>query len=350
MNSSMLKSVHISRGLAALAVVFYHVDLIFGQKLGDVAFGALSKYGYLGVPYFFVLSGFIITVAHGRDVGSPGSLSPYLGKRFLRVYPVYWVYSALFIIASVLGFGEPDFSWDPVHLAEAFGLVHLTPEFSSPPLKVAWTLFYEVRFYILFALMIFSPRIGVAVGLAWLAAIAFLSPVNAFSAELLSYWNCAFLFGAIAALGFQRFEASWWWLPTSLGLTLVACVLTSTDVLALDRSSFFVLPISLGFALIVAGGAQFERHRGLICGKLGMLLGNASYSIYLVHSAVISVAAIIVRKWAVLKHAPLEAMFFIVAFAAVAAGLLAYRWVEQPLLNFLKTRPKGGVSFAGKTG
>ena len=69
-----LESIQVARGLAALAVVFYHASLLFTQKAGLNIFSGIGKYGYMGVPFFFVLSGFIIGFAHYKDIGKKEKL------------------------------------------------------------------------------------------------------------------------------------------------------------------------------------------------------------------------------------------------------------------------------------
>ena len=73
-----LASLQAGRALAALAVVAFHLSIMMGEdRYGGVpVFGAATRYGYLGVDYFFVLSGFIIAHVHGRDIGRPERLRP----------------------------------------------------------------------------------------------------------------------------------------------------------------------------------------------------------------------------------------------------------------------------------
>src|SRR5271166_6887268 len=87
-----LLPLELCRGLAALLVACLHagasIDKYYGYDIGVVHnFGA-------GVDFFFVLSGFVITYAHWRDIGRPERVKTYYIKRFLRIYPPYWIVTA----------------------------------------------------------------------------------------------------------------------------------------------------------------------------------------------------------------------------------------------------------------
>jgi exopolysaccharide production protein ExoZ len=333
----VIKSIQVGRGVAAIGVATYHTYLIGYQKTGVAVMKGLSEYGYLGVPFFFVLSGFIIALAHHGDMDRPGALPGYAWKRFVRVYPIYWLFSLLYVGAALAGMGDASFSWAPIHVAENIALVHVTPEFIGPPLKVGWTLFYEIRFYILFGLAILSRRLAAAVFALWLVGTVLAPSSSAFGTEFFSLWNFAFLFGMAGAYGSRHLDARWWKPALVLGAVVLVLTFAWVDPLALkDKRSLLILPASLGFAALMLGLALLERTRELRVGRLPLLLGNASYAIYLVHSAVISAAVAIQPKLPVLRDVPPWAMFLPILVAAVAAGVIAHLAIEKPLLRRLR--------------
>jgi exopolysaccharide production protein ExoZ len=347
---NVIKSVQLGRGLAAIAVAVYHVYLIFLQKTGHAAFESVSLYGYLGVPYFFVLSGFIIAFAHTKDINQPKLLSGYLYKRWARVYPLYWLFSVVFIFFALFGIGDTIFARDPIHMLEYFTLVHVTPEFNAPPLRVAWTLFYEVRFYLLFGLAIISLRLSLVVGAAWIAATLLLEPHNKLTFELLSFWNFAFLFGVLACILYRKLDAKWWWAPLAIGLAGIAIMLLGANALDLkDKRSLFIFPTSIGFAGIMLGLAMFEKRRSLPIAKWALVLGDASYSIYLVHSAIISALVMVVSKMPIIKHWPVEALFLPVLLSAITAGVLAHLTIERWMIKRLKRKPRRADEVAARS-
>src|SRR3954449_11248467 len=86
-----LQTVQVFRGAAALLVVLFHATSIDKFYLQHEFLGDIFMFGYGGVDFFFVLSGFVIVLAHGRDVGRADRLGPYLARRVVRIYPAYCI-------------------------------------------------------------------------------------------------------------------------------------------------------------------------------------------------------------------------------------------------------------------
>jgi exopolysaccharide production protein ExoZ len=338
--SRQLQTVQVGRGLAALSIVFYHTSLLFEQRAGLILFGGAGGYGYMGVPFFFVLSGFIIGHAHFTDLGRPDRLRRFLRKRFLRVYPVYWVLSALFICAAIAGMGLPDFSYGPAELIQAHLLVHVMPEFGPPPLKVAWTLFYEVRFYLMFALAIACPRAAMALACMWIVAIAMVSPWNNLSTEWLSYWNLAFPLGLIACLVSRKGSDGLGSRYVILGLVAILVALWVTPIPAFRGGrSVPMLAMMAGFALLILGLAAVERQRIFRLPRGLLFLGEASYSLYLAHSAAIAMAGTVIVQFDLLDKVSAELLYLPIVAFGIMGGIAAHLVIERPLLAIMNQRP-----------
>lgn len=108
-NQLQLKTLQQGRGLAAMAVAAFHLSLLLGDTryLNDAVFLKFTQRGNLGVDFFFVLSGFIIVFAHYKDINHPARVSDYLLKRFTRLFPVYWLYTAFFAVWLPSASGAP---------------------------------------------------------------------------------------------------------------------------------------------------------------------------------------------------------------------------------------------------
>ncbi|WP_342363498.1 acyltransferase [Terrarubrum flagellatum] len=339
----VILSIQVMRGFAAIAVALYHTHLILAQpEYGGIdVFGAISSPGWLGVNFFFVLSGFIILHAHHADIGQPARVGRYAWKRFTRVYPVYWIFLSLFILAAFVGVGNAKFEWRFGNLLSAYALAELSDPLSLP-LQVAWTLFYEVRFYALFALLILNRVAGVAAMVAWGAGIAIANIwFNPQPLGMFHMWNVYFLFGMSAFFFYRLVDARWGLAILVAGvLGLISCLSAGwVEARIAQISPLTLLALAVPFTMILLGGALAEKHASWRPSKLLLLLGEASYSIYLVHSAAITVMAILQHKLAP-NLAPAPALYVATALASIAAGVAAHLLVEKPVLA--ATRLIGG--------
>lgn len=85
----MVLLLELARGLAALWVFFFHVNSLFESSSPFIYH--ISAYGSLGVPMFFVISGYVITYSAESSLKNNKSPLVFLKNRFLRIYPTFWV-------------------------------------------------------------------------------------------------------------------------------------------------------------------------------------------------------------------------------------------------------------------
>lgn len=158
----VIRSLQFGRAVAAIAVAAFHLSIMMGMDRYGAS-GAFREYTSSwnrGVDFFFVLSGFIILFAHHRDIGRPNAWLNYAQRRFVRLFPIYWLYSALFVCAfALIGANDATLPQSINDWATSITLIRFTD--ASPPLSVAWTLFHELAFYAVFSILIFNKRSGV---------------------------------------------------------------------------------------------------------------------------------------------------------------------------------------------
>ncbi|MEV7590971.1 acyltransferase [Streptomyces sp. NPDC089922] len=140
------------RVLAAFSVLFYHyaaLESAWGEPTSGVfpLAHAMAVYGWLGVEIFFLVSGFVICMsAWGRSVGD------FAVSRVSRLFPAYWV--AVVFTSLVL------FTWPEVRRVGSLSdvmvnLSMLQGGVGVPHIDDAyWTLFVELKFYLLFAVVV----------------------------------------------------------------------------------------------------------------------------------------------------------------------------------------------------
>ena len=150
-----LSNLDILRGLAALAVCFFHFDR--ESLFQGTFYSEMAKYGNLGVDVFFVISGFVIPLSFAASGFTLQGAWAFLVARFLRLYPAYLAAAGLAVglwYLSVLmpgfrGTTQPDLSFGKV-----FANLTMTCDFLQQDwyVVVAWTLAIEAQYYILVAL------------------------------------------------------------------------------------------------------------------------------------------------------------------------------------------------------
>ena len=138
------------RFLAALAVVGYHftaMDRVWWRPAATVFPDQPFAYGWLGVHLFFLISGFVICMsAWDRTVGE------FLISRTVRLYPAYWLSVAVAVVVATF--------WPFIvrDVSVASTLVNLTMFQEgvgvAPLNEVYWTLWAELRFYLIFSLVV----------------------------------------------------------------------------------------------------------------------------------------------------------------------------------------------------
>ena len=149
----------VCRGFAALLVVFFHGKIIINRELHQDSLLNIFSFGWAGVDFFFVLSGFIIFYIHQADIGKVNKFRPFITKRFLRIYLMYWIVLFFKVVIS----NSYQYSF-----AELFKAILLIPQandiLEDNFLGVSWTLSYEMFFYLCFAALILNRWLSVALG------------------------------------------------------------------------------------------------------------------------------------------------------------------------------------------
>jgi exopolysaccharide production protein ExoZ len=211
----------------------------------------------------------------------------------------------------------------------------LLPADGPPALSVAWTLVHELMFYAVFTLFFLSWR-WLAGGLAvWLVVILVANTLYTPTGWLrypLSLLNIEFML-RVGAAWFVRRQGlrSNGTLIATLGVIAVGLALW---LMAQNQINYFRLLFAMGLAVMVIGFALYEQSKLVRWPTLLLMLGNASYSIYLIHNPLLSitqrVAGRISLTW------PLAMLWGVVL--SVLAGLAYHRIVERPALQLFHKR------------
>ncbi len=296
-NPPTLASLQALRGIAALLVLFTHLSEQMTYRLGVHPFPSAIGSGRIGVDIFFVLSGFIMCWTSHNDFGIPGAWRSFLHRRLLRVFPVYWMATLLVLLAGLL---DERFcrvrDLGPEQLVLSLLLL---PQTGAPILGQAWTLVHEVRFYLMFSLLLCFPW-------RWASRILWLWAALCCAVLVMSHWtpqilvqsiagragnylfhpsSLQFILGIVAAMGTLRINCS---KGIAAGVLLAGMVLLPASMLAAavwtPFTKYYFLLIFTGPALILVWGAAVaESCQMVTVPRFLVWMGEASYSTYLLH-------------------------------------------------------------------
>jgi peptidoglycan/LPS O-acetylase OafA/YrhL len=336
-----LLAIEAARGIAALLVAFFHgthvVELT--QPGRGAPFGGFFSFGHAGVPFFFVLSGYIIYYIHHADLDRPGRLGSFAWKRATRIYPLYLI---VMVLVTAKTWFAGGFAWD--YWVKS---VLLLPQGQLPMLVQSWTLVHEVQFYALFGLAIWRVRVSRWVLLAWALlfctarAVDLHLPPGLFGdtvRTLASPYNLLFLIGmGVAWILRHRTVPFPRLLALAGGLAFLGTGLVENSGIYQSMAEHGLVPVLLygvSSACIIMGLVAAETAGSLRMGRSGALLGALSYPLYLTHGIAISITVDAARKF---HYAGPGALLLTGAVAvACVAALVVHRCVEKPVATWLR--------------
>lgn len=336
------------RAFAALLVAFGHMLHEVSGMRGVAAPPSLfQSWTGAGVDIFFVISGFVMVYASQRLFAQPGGAQVFLHRRIARIVPLYWAMTTAFLLVmaalpSALASAAPTFT----EILKSYFFVpyvRLDQEFMQPVYKLGWTLNYEMYFYCVFACVIVLPmRRAVAAMAAIFFAVVLAGQVLKPQPGVLQFWShpiiLEFIWGAGIALlalrGFAPSRAAAWGL-IGIGLSGFALwAVSGVDPYGALRPLVWGVPA----AAMVAGAAFMPQGGNGPLSRLMVLLGDASYAIYLVHPMVIRSLRLVWDKTGMSVTVPGVIYIIIAMILTIVASLLVYRWFEKPLTAALQRR------------
>jgi peptidoglycan/LPS O-acetylase OafA/YrhL len=329
------------RAVAALAVMVEHMfgDLLRQASASTGPISTLAEsvvqnvsLGRFGVALFFLISGFVVPFS----IGGERPLRHFAISRLFRLYPALWL--ALAVLATTAWFAGET----PQTATVLANLTMAPPLFGQPWLSpIHWTLFIELLFYILVALLFFAgtlKHVGalLALSLALIAATAL--PVQLRTHGVVNLpvqylgMHLSFLFlGLLLRLWLVERMRGARLSALTLGLAQLAALL-SVSQFSLARGDNFIMeglrPVLSAYLLAFAvffAAIRLERPRSSLLARIGL----TSYSMYLFHGTV---------NAAVYRVLPLTGQFADIATMLACTGLtllvswLVYRMVERPMI------------------
>ncbi|WP_329261676.1 acyltransferase [Actinoallomurus sp. NBC_01490] len=345
-----LRELDVLRFVAAAVVMLHHYTGVPAPEWpgGNArrifpGLAPFTRYGFLGVELFFLISGFVILLsAWGRKPGD------FVVSRFLRLFPAYWV-GVLLSLAAYLAFD----SWVPFGPNTDGPLKRLLPNLTmlqegvgSQRMEVVyWTLYVELHFYVLIALftwwgITFNRCVAFMTGWLLFSVFALESGENFLKVVLL--WRYAPFF--VAGMGFfliYRYGSNilvWLLIALSWALGCYYDVKYNFPDFTAAPHSLYIIPagvtvVFLIMALVATHRLSWLRWRGLT------LLGLLTYPLYLIHQ---TVSRTFVPR--LLPHMGRWEVLAVLIVGALVASYLIHVLIERPAQRLLRPRLKAALA------
>src|SRR5258706_8102245 len=163
------------RGVCALTVLLFHADDLFHR-------GPIFQHGYLAVDMFFLLSGFVIALAHEDRLRAGAGLTKFLQVRARRLLPVFWMgaaFNILIFLWLALSGHYPGYAWAVIWIVVPITTILMLPaavtpdgSYSPPMLNVTWSLLVEWLVNIAYAAGLYRMRtrnLAILAAACWIA-------------------------------------------------------------------------------------------------------------------------------------------------------------------------------------
>jgi peptidoglycan/LPS O-acetylase OafA/YrhL len=310
----MVLLLDLARGLACLWVFFFHLGNLFEEASPLIAY--IASFGHLGVPMFFVISGYVITYSAESHRAASKSPLTFLKNRFKRIYLTYWasllvVLCLPYLLEFISSFktGQYDSpqglisryeTWEWVHvvlLSKVFwaSTSNLSDEFAAIN-SVYWTLAIEFQFYLVVFLALCTGRFyRPVIALVTTVSLVLMIIPNTLNLGLFTHYWPSFAVG----IGLAYLHRSEVRLRINSTSNLVLLVMLTTVTLGF---AVYVHPIQINtnfFAFSAIFGAllwlysdveillqRMKNSESRIVSYLlepWLVLGAMSYSVYLLH-------------------------------------------------------------------
>ncbi len=350
-----LELIQVFRGLASVAVLLTHCGLVFEQNFAHPFLNKIFDFGGAGVDFFFVLSGFIIYYIHEKDFEQPQKVKSFFIKRLIRVYPLYWLVLGLKIFTSLLLGYDPDVK--ARNFLEIFQAIVLFPQdraiLSSSFLGVSWTLSFEVFFYLIFGLAILFPkRVMFPLIGTWLlgsfASLIGLTPLQP-GTMLRDFWfsplNLEFALGCWSAYLVRRYRFSHGQGIFGVGLFLLSISIALEIYTTTHGLPPNLMPTVIAYGIpcwiLIIGAVTLESERTVRVSPILSEIGNASYSIYLMHGFFLNNLSKLLPKISeTLPNTPwlLNTSGIVLSILSLLFSYGVYKYIEKPMLEFCRDK------------
>lgn len=330
------------RGLAAFGIMIYHYLMWSNFKFQSDSF--MGRLGVYGVSIFYVLSGLTLYfVYYDKMKPSKEDMISFFKKRFFRIFPLLWLVT---FIAIILSREMPNITDLFLNLSGLFGFIRHDKYFSTG----VWSIGNELVFYAFFPFFIlflkkFKPMMVLLIlallGLYLYFAFVNLNPSLTLSEQWKIYinpLNQVFLFLGGFLIGYIfhdiKFNNSVILLMLVLSLLIFTFYPVTGDTIHIVTGSNRLIFSLICFSICICFYKLTFKFPAFIHRPL-TLLGEASYSVYLLHPLVWSLTSFTFKFLSKnIFNFPLSARFILSVLSTLLISYFVYQYFEKYFMKF----------------
>lgn len=349
LQSKKLNKIQLMRALAAMLICASHiVHEIFAFSSSPLVLDFYFMPWSIGVDLFFIISGFIMMYTATDMFGQNGAPQHFAKRRLIRILPLYWFFTSLMVIATLLVPEELDtaiFSLKHAVLSFLF-IPHIAPgdEVNIHPIMgIGWTLVYEMFFYTVFSIsLFFKKHIALSFIGGLFAALFITAHLDLWTPALNLFWSNSIIFNFLLGIAIFMLLKKNKLHNKDLIIMVSSAIIfwAGSYLLGLhnERLFHYGMPALIMFCLLY----RLPLSGSLLLGFVA--IGDASYTLYLSHPFAVELIKQIFQKMPEnLQNASWFLPLFIICagLASVIGALIFYRLCEKPItkkINILLSR------------
>lgn len=345
------------RFFAALMVFFSHLcetlSYKFQSPLANFIWYQFLHEGYIGVTFFFILSGFILTYNYNSALNTGGiTRKRFFALRFARIYPTHFLTFFLALALAIIA-GKPIFS-------AALSNLTLVQSFISNPSyyfsynAVSWSISDEMFFYLCLPFLI-RLNYKILLPIACVAGLLIASSIFLHAGESKSHWiyyinPCTRILDFILGIGLGKLFLNRHFNGHRMMFGCLELISVTALLLAIYMALrfnvhqtyrydvFYMLPMAAIIFIFAWGRGIFSR---LLSHKILVFLGEASFAIYMFHQLIMSYTVKFFAGWdsLIIQFTSLSEfieMGVFIFFLTIIISSLSFIYFEKPLNKYLR--------------
>ena len=330
-NSNRFSELDALRGVSALSVILFHYTAKYREFFGHSFPEYLDfKYGFIGVDLFFIISGFVIFMT----ISKVGFISEFIFKRFIRLYPTFWICVIITFLSinlwGVIPRMETTFRDGIFNFLMFYRILRVFIEIKDVD-GAYWSLLPELQFYFLISLVFIFNQLKriYLVCIFWICLIIidnFLFHIRFLGLFIDLKFGGFFIAGILFYKIISDKEDI---LKNHLFIVFTLMINICISIKLNLKESFFLIPfIYVIFYLFAYRKIKFLNKRVLL------FLGAISYPLYLIHQ---NLGYAIIKQFELWGYTNIYIIIFPIMISVFIASLITF-YVERPVLKYFKKK------------